>query len=71
MDRGYASAPPTLTAAVFFAQPIVGAVLGVVLLSETLGPAFALGAVLIGAGVLLIAWSGRQVDSPDARGRGL
>jgi drug/metabolite transporter (DMT)-like permease len=67
--RGYAAAPPTLTAALFFAQPIVGAALGVLLLSESLGPAFALGAGLIGAGVLVIAWGGRRVDSAGAMGR--
>src|SRR5439155_5436684 len=67
--RGYAAAPPTLTAALFFAQPIVGATLGVLVLSETLGPAFVLGAVLIGAGVLTIAWAGRTLDSRPAMGR--
>ena len=38
-------------------------------LSETLGPAFVLGAVLIGAGVLTIAWAGRTLDSRPAMGR--
>ena len=76
--RGYASAPPTLTAALFFAQPLVGAALGVAFLSEYLGPAFAAGAGLIAAGVLAIAWGGsrvvpgspvmRAVDSRDATG---
>jgi drug/metabolite transporter (DMT)-like permease len=56
--RGYASAPATVSAAAFFAQPVVGAALGIVLLGEVLGPAFAVGAVLIGIGVLAIAWTG-------------
>ena len=37
----------------FFAQPIVGTILGVVLLGETTSPLFLLGALLIGAGLLL------------------
>lgn len=69
--RGYAAAPPTLTAALFFAQPIVGAILGVLLLHETLGSAFVVGGVLIAAGVLAIAAAGqeRAVDSPAPAGR--
>jgi len=70
--RGYASAPPTLTAALFFAQPIVGAGLGVALLSESLGPAFAAGAGLIVAGVVAISRGGSRatgtVDSLDGAG---
>ena len=57
--RGYAAAPPTLTAALFFAQPLVGATLGVALLSETLGPPFLVGGALIVLGVLAIASDGR------------
>jgi drug/metabolite transporter (DMT)-like permease len=69
--RGYAAAPPTLTAALFFAQPIVGATLGVLLLHETLGSAFLVGGALIAAGVLAIASGGpeRAVDSPAPAGR--
>lgn len=81
--RGYAAAPPTLTAALFFAQPLVGATLGVVFLSETLGPGFAIGATFIVVGVLAIARGGRggaagvlgrggpaeTVDPPDVSGR--
>ena len=69
--RGYAAAPPTLTAALFFAQPIVGATLGVLLLRETLGSAFLVGGALIAAGVIAIALAGqeRAVDSPAAAGR--
>jgi drug/metabolite transporter (DMT)-like permease len=62
--RGYTAAPPTLTAALFFAQPVVGAVLGVVLLGEQLGAAFGLGAGLIAAGVLAIARGGEVAPSP-------
>jgi drug/metabolite transporter (DMT)-like permease len=58
--RGYAAAPPTVAAAAFFAQPVVGAVLGVLVLDEVLGPAFLGGAVLIAVGVLGIAVATRE-----------
>lgn len=53
--RGYAAAPPAVSAAAFFAQPVVGAALGVSLLGEDLGPGFLLGGALIGLGVAGIA----------------
>lgn len=56
--RGYAAAPATTSAAAFFAQPVVGAALGVALLGEVLGPAFLAGAVLVSTGVLVIAAAG-------------
>ncbi len=58
--RGYAAAPPAVAAAAFFAQPVVGAVLGVLLLGEVLGPAFLGGAILIGGGILGIAAATRE-----------
>jgi drug/metabolite transporter (DMT)-like permease len=58
--RGYASAPSTVSAAAFFAQPVVGAALGVAILGEALGSAFLVGGALIGAGVLAIAFGGRR-----------
>jgi drug/metabolite transporter (DMT)-like permease len=69
--RGYAAAPPTLIAALFFAQPVVGATLGVVLLHEAVGPAFLVGGALIAVGVLAIASGApeRAVDSPAPAGR--
>jgi drug/metabolite transporter (DMT)-like permease len=58
--RGYAAAPPAVSAAAFFAQPVVGAVLGVLLLGEVLGPGFLGGAALIAVGVLGIAAATRE-----------
>jgi drug/metabolite transporter (DMT)-like permease len=58
--RGYAAAPPAVAAAAFFAQPVVGAILGVLVLGEVLGPAFLGGAGLIAAGVLGIAAATRE-----------
>ena len=58
--RGYATAPPTVSAAAFFAQPIVGAALGVLVLGEVLGSAFLAGSALVLGGVLVIAWGERS-----------
>lgn len=58
--RGYASTPATVAAAAFFTQPLVGAVLGVGLLGESLDAAFVVGAALIVVGVLTIATIGRR-----------
>lgn len=55
--RGYAVAPPTVSAAAFFAQPLVGATLGVIVLGEQLGTAFLVGSALIGLGVLGIGFA--------------
>lgn len=44
-----------LVSILFFAQPVVGAGLGALLLHETLGPGFWIGALFIAAGVLLAA----------------
>jgi len=38
----------------FFAQPVVGAVLGVVFLEETVGAGFVLGATLMAVGIYLV-----------------
>jgi drug/metabolite transporter (DMT)-like permease len=53
--RGYARAPAIVSAAAFFAQPAVGATLGVLILGEVLGPAFLAGSALIVVGVLGIS----------------
>jgi len=58
--RGYAAAPPAVAAAAFFAQPVVGAALGVLILGEVLGAAFLGGAALIAVGVLGIAAATRE-----------
>jgi drug/metabolite transporter (DMT)-like permease len=64
--RGYAAAPPAVAAAAFFAQPVVGAALGVLVLGEVLGPAFVGGAALIAAGVLGIAAATRELrEAPE------
>jgi drug/metabolite transporter (DMT)-like permease len=39
----------------FFAQPLVGAVLGATLLGERLGPGFLAGGVLMGVGIFLVS----------------
>lgn len=67
--RGYAAAPPTLSAAAFFAQSVVGATLGVLLLGEVLGPAFLAGGALVGAGIVIVVAAGRV--GPRGRPRAL
>ena len=59
--RGYAGAPATVSAAAFFAQPVIAATLGVLVLGEDLGPTFLVGAALVGGGVLAIVAGARPV----------
>jgi drug/metabolite transporter (DMT)-like permease len=56
--RGYAASPPAVSAAAFFTQPIVGAVLGAFLLGEAIDPPFVAGGLLIGAGILALVVPG-------------
>ena len=60
--RGYASAPPAVSAAAFFVQPIVGGALGALLLHETLDVPFVVGGLLIGGGIvaLVVPLPGRR-----------
>jgi drug/metabolite transporter (DMT)-like permease len=37
----------------FFAQPVVGSILGIVFLGETISPLFILGGMLIGFGLVI------------------
>ncbi|WP_232701469.1 DMT family transporter [Halobacterium wangiae] len=53
--RGVERTTATVVAACFFAQPLVGAALGALLLGEVLGPGFAVGGVLMGVGVALVS----------------
>jgi drug/metabolite transporter (DMT)-like permease len=48
-----------LPAVLFFAQPVVGGLLGALLLGETVGPGFFIGGALIAAGVLITARESR------------
>ena len=67
--RGYAAAPPAVSAAAFFAQPLVGAALGVFVLGEQLGPAFLAGSALVALGVVgigLAAGAGHRHDDAAA-----
>ncbi|ESP90071.1 DMT family transporter [Candidatus Halobonum tyrrellensis] len=52
--KGMEYADASAVAVFFFAQPVVGISLGVLLLGERIGPEFAVGGVLLAAGVLLV-----------------
>jgi len=39
----------------FFAQPVVGAALGALLLGESIGPGFVAGGVILGVGIYLVS----------------
>jgi len=53
--RGIERTTATVVAACFFAQPLVGAAFGALLLGESLGPGFAVGGLLMGVGVGLVS----------------
>ena len=53
--RGLETLPAGTVAVFFFAQPVVGAALGAALLGEAIGPWFAVGGVVMAAGVWLVS----------------
>lgn len=52
-NYAFAELPATLASLTFFAQPVVGTLLGWLFLGETITPLFLLGGVLIGIGILI------------------
>ena len=52
--RGLESVPAGTVAVFFFAQPVVGIALGALLLSESVGPTFLVGAAVLAAGVWVV-----------------
>jgi len=48
----------------FFAQPVVGILLGVALLGESIGPGFFLGGALLAAGVYVVTHADESSDGP-------
>ena len=66
--RGYAAAPPRLSAGVLFLQPLVAAALGVGLLSEALDGGLALGALFLLGGVAMISFE-RSSSTKQSRVR--
>jgi drug/metabolite transporter (DMT)-like permease len=73
-NRAFALLDASLASLCFFAQPLVGAVLGVILLGQEMTVNLWLGSILIGAGVLfsiypldkLLARRGMTVESPQS-----
>jgi drug/metabolite transporter (DMT)-like permease len=59
-NKSLALLDASVVSLLFFAQPVVGALLGRIFLSEPLGPAFYVGGALILAGVALVTWRERR-----------
>lgn len=58
-NTAFATIPSGMASLTFFAQPVVGALLGAWLLGETITPPFIVGGVLIAAGLLVAAGGDR------------
>lgn len=69
-NKGFELLEASLASLFFFAQPIVGAILGWLLLGERLPSTFFLGAALIAAGVLLASRAEAVSPSISAPARG-
>lgn len=65
-NKGFEYVDASTGALYFFVQPLVGGALGALLLGERLGPGFALGAVLIAAGVYVTADRKQPERSSDS-----
>lgn len=63
-NYAFATLEAGLAALTFFAQPVVGTLLGVWFLGEHITPLFVLGSLLIGGGVYLASRSPRSPDAP-------
>jgi drug/metabolite transporter (DMT)-like permease len=57
-NTAFALLDASVASLTFFAQPLVGTTLGVILLGESISPVFVLGAGLIGSGLLLASREG-------------
>lgn len=53
--RGVETLEAGVVAVFFFAQPLVGSLLGMVFLGEVLGPTFAVGGIVMGTGIYLVS----------------
>jgi drug/metabolite transporter (DMT)-like permease len=57
-NYAFAELPAAVASLTFFAQPIVGSVLGAVLLGEKITPMFLFGGLLIGIGLIISSQGG-------------
>nr|WP_241430158.1 DMT family transporter [Halovivax asiaticus] len=64
--KGLEGVDASVVSVFFFTQPVVGAALGATLLGERLGPGFVVGAIVMGAGVVLTSVG--QPDRPSSPG---
>ncbi|MBW4435831.1 MAG: DMT family transporter [Pleurocapsa minor GSE-CHR-MK-17-07R] len=64
-NRAFALVDASVASLYFFAQPLVGTLLGVLILSQPLSPTIALGGVLIAVGVLISIIRPRTAPAPE------
>lgn len=64
-NRAFALVDASVASLYFFAQPLVGTLLGVLILSQPLSPTIALGGVLIAVGVLISIIRPRAAPAPE------
>lgn len=64
-NRAFALVDASVASLYFFAQPLVGTLLGVLVLSQPLSPTIALGGVLIAVGVLISIIRPRTAPAPE------
>lgn len=56
--KGVERLPASVASVFFFAQPVVGSLLGALLLHESLSSSFWIGGCVLAAGILLVSWKG-------------
>lgn len=59
-NSAFASLDAGVASLTFFAQPVVGTILGVIFLGEQITPLFIIGGLLIGTGILIASRSGKS-----------
>jgi drug/metabolite transporter (DMT)-like permease len=64
-NYAFAELPAAIASLTFFAQPVVGTLLGWFFLDEKITPLFLFGGVLIGAGILISAKEKKEVAQPQ------
>lgn len=64
-NYAFAELPAGVASLTFFAQPLVGTLLGALLLGERISPLFILGGILIGLGLIIASTGGPQTEEQE------